>query len=66
MAQHCILIGAPVDSGATEDYLAAPAPSSTLVFVAAEVDRGRSRSKTGYPADEDTKLWQYFTGCSSG
>lgn len=37
--------GTPVDSGAIEDYLAAPAPFSTLVFVAAEIDRGRKLTK---------------------
>jgi DNA polymerase-3 subunit delta len=35
----------PVDAGPLEDYIAAPSPSTTVVFVAADVDRTRRLTK---------------------
>lgn len=35
----------PIDTLPLEDYLASPVPSSTLVFVASEIDRGRRLTK---------------------
>src|SRR5690606_10166022 len=35
----------PVDASPLEDYLASPVPSTTLVFVASEVDRTRRLTK---------------------
>jgi DNA polymerase-3 subunit delta len=53
---------APADMQPLEDYVAAPVPSTSLVFVAADVDRTRRFTKTLLQAAEVTE----FSGLDAG